>query len=158
MIYMSDHGESLGEDGLYLHAAPYFIAPSQQTHIPFITWFAPEYASDTGLNLDCLRKTAAEPSSHDNLFHTVLGMMAVKTSAYDQSLIVLRPVGCRIMWYQIKMPRSLSGAFCFVTSSSHAKLLRSFGSNALNVAVDHVFQIFLTSGFWLRIDVFRFDF
>jgi lipid A ethanolaminephosphotransferase len=86
MIYMSDHGESLGEDGLYLHAAPYFIAPSQQTHIPFITWFAPEYAADTGLDLDCLRKTTAEPSSHDNLFHTVLGMMAVKTSAYDQKL------------------------------------------------------------------------
>lgn len=86
MIYMSDHGESLGEGGLYLHAAPYFIAPSQQTHIPFITWFSPDYASDTGLSLDCLRKTTAEPSSHDNLFHTVLGMMAVKTSAYDQSL------------------------------------------------------------------------
>lgn len=86
MIYMSDHGESLGEDGLYLHAAPYFIAPSQQTHIPFITWFAPEYAADTGLNADCLRKTTAEPSSHDNLFHTVLGMMAVKTSVYDQKL------------------------------------------------------------------------
>ncbi|MDR6433800.1 phosphoethanolamine--lipid A transferase [Brucella pseudogrignonensis] len=86
MIYMSDHGESLGEDGLYLHAAPYFIAPSQQTHIPFITWFSPDYAADTGLNLDCLRKTTAEPSSHDNLFHTVLGMMAVKTSAYDQTL------------------------------------------------------------------------
>ncbi|WP_273728211.1 phosphoethanolamine transferase [Brucella gallinifaecis] len=86
MIYMSDHGESLGEDGLYLHAAPYFIAPSQQTHIPFITWFAPEYAADTGLNADCLRKTTAEPSSHDNLFHTVIGMMAVKTSVYDQKL------------------------------------------------------------------------
>ena len=86
MIYMSDHGESLGEDGLYLHAAPYFIAPSQQTHIPFITWFTPEYLVDTGLNLDCLRKTTAYPSSHDNLFHTVLGMMAVETSAYDQNL------------------------------------------------------------------------
>lgn len=86
MIYMSDHGESLGENGLYLHAAPYFIAPSQQTHIPFITWFSPQYTSDTGLDLSCLRKTTAEPSSHDNLFHTMLGMMAVKTSAYDQSL------------------------------------------------------------------------
>jgi lipid A ethanolaminephosphotransferase len=86
MIYMSDHGESLGEDGLYLHAAPYFIAPSQQTHVPFITWFAPEYASDTGLDVDCLRKTVAEPSSHDNLFHTVLGMMQIKTTVYDQKL------------------------------------------------------------------------
>ncbi|MBB5702821.1 lipid A ethanolaminephosphotransferase [Ochrobactrum daejeonense] len=86
MIYMSDHGESLGEDGLYLHAAPYFIAPSQQTHVPFVAWFAPDYASDTGLDLDCLKKTVSEPSSHDNLFHTVLGMMAVKTTAYDGKL------------------------------------------------------------------------
>ncbi len=86
MIYMSDHGESLGEDGLYLHAAPYFIAPSQQTHVPFITWFAPEYVSGTGLDVDCLKKTVAEPSSHDNLFHTVLGMMQIKTTVYDQKL------------------------------------------------------------------------
>ncbi|MFK3667481.1 phosphoethanolamine transferase [Ochrobactrum teleogrylli] len=86
MIYMSDHGESLGEDGLYLHAAPYFIAPSQQTHVPFITWFAPDYAADTGLDVDCLKKTVAEPSSHDNLFHTVLGMMQIKTTVYDQKL------------------------------------------------------------------------
>ncbi|GAA0598397.1 phosphoethanolamine--lipid A transferase [Paenochrobactrum glaciei] len=86
MIYMSDHGESLGESGLYLHAAPYFIAPDTQTHIPFITWFSPDYQAVTGTDLSCLRASTAEESSHDNLFHTVLGMMNVKTSVYDRSL------------------------------------------------------------------------
>ncbi|WP_374828724.1 phosphoethanolamine transferase [Paenochrobactrum pullorum] len=86
MIYMSDHGESLGENGLYLHAAPYFIAPDTQTHIPFIAWFSPDYQAVTGMDLSCLRASSGEEASHDNLFHTVLGMMNVKTSVYDQSL------------------------------------------------------------------------
>ncbi len=86
MIYMSDHGESLGEDGLYLHAAPYFIAPDVQTHIPFFAWFSPDYANATKLDTACIKQDAAAPASHDNLFHTVIGMMGVKTSAYDPAL------------------------------------------------------------------------
>ncbi len=86
MIYMSDHGESLGEGGLYLHAAPYFIAPDEQTHIPFIAWFSPDYASETELDVNCLKQGSFAPASHDNLFHTVLGMMGVKTAAYDAKL------------------------------------------------------------------------
>lgn len=86
MIYMSDHGESLGEDGLYLHAAPYFIAPDVQTHIPFVAWFSPDYANATKLDTACIKQDAAAPASHDNLFHTVIGMMGVKTSAYDPAL------------------------------------------------------------------------
>lgn len=86
MIYMSDHGESLGENGLYLHAAPYFIAPDTQTHIPFISWFSPDYQAVTGTDIACLRASSKDDASHDNLFHTVLGMMNVKTSVYDQKL------------------------------------------------------------------------
>lgn len=94
MLYMSDHGESLGEDGIYLHAMPYFIAPDYQTHIPFITWISDSFSTQTGLDSTCLRtseKTAA--FSHDNLFHTVLGMMGVETSAYQKSLDAFAP--CR---------------------------------------------------------------
>ena len=86
MIYMSDHGESLGENGLYLHAAPYFIAPDTQTHIPFISWFSPDYAQIMQLDIDCVKASANQEASHDNLFHTVLGMMNVKTKVYEQSL------------------------------------------------------------------------
>jgi lipid A ethanolaminephosphotransferase len=87
MIYMSDHGESLGEHGIYLHGAPYFIAPSQQTHVPFVLWLGKQ--AKAGIDQACLAKETSEPKSHDNLFHTVLGLMDVATSVYDPSLDVL---------------------------------------------------------------------
>jgi lipid A ethanolaminephosphotransferase len=87
MIYMSDHGESLGELGLYLHGAPYFIAPSQQTHIPFVLWLGRE--SKASIEPSCVAAKTIEPQSHDNLFHTVLGMMNVATRVYDPALDIL---------------------------------------------------------------------
>ena len=87
MIYMSDHGESLGEHGLYLHGAPYFLAPSQQTHVPFVLWQGSEMKAV--VDSSCLDNRASEPASHDNLFHTALGLMAVRTSVYEPALDVL---------------------------------------------------------------------
>jgi lipid A ethanolaminephosphotransferase len=87
MIYMSDHGESLGENGLYLHGAPYIIAPSQQTHVPFVLWQGAEMKAS--IDAGCLTKRGGEDASHDNLFHTALGLMAVKTSVYTPDLDVL---------------------------------------------------------------------
>jgi lipid A ethanolaminephosphotransferase len=87
MIYMSDHGESLGEHGLYLHGAPYIVAPSQQTHVPFVLWQGVEMKAS--IDADCLSTRAGEAASHDNLFHTTLGMMAVSTSVYKPGLDVL---------------------------------------------------------------------
>lgn len=84
LVYASDHGESLGEYGLYLHGAPYMLAPSQQTHVPMLVWFGSEQKA--GMNLDCLRKETEGPASHDNLFHTALGMMQVDTAARDPAL------------------------------------------------------------------------
>ncbi|MDQ0562539.1 lipid A ethanolaminephosphotransferase [Rhizobium mesoamericanum] len=88
LIYMSDHGESLGEKGLYLHGTPYMFAPSQQTHVPFLTWFDSDFAKSMNLDTACLRKEATAPTSHDNLFHSVLSMMNVETSVYDKRLDV----------------------------------------------------------------------
>lgn len=88
MIYMSDHGESLGEKGLYLHGMPYIIAPSEQTRIPFVMWFSDSYSELFGVTADCLERQAAEPVSHDNLFHTMLGLMDVNASHYDPALDV----------------------------------------------------------------------
>jgi len=85
MIYVSDHGESLGEKGLYLHGVPYAIAPQEQTHIPMVMWFSPQFARDRGLDLQCVRKRAAARADHDNLFPSVLGLMQVRTSVYDAS-------------------------------------------------------------------------
>ena len=86
MIYLSDHGESLGENGLYLHGMPYSIAPKVQTEVPMLMWFSPAYASSFALDTDCLRRRATQPATHDNLFHSVLGLLDVKTEVYEASL------------------------------------------------------------------------
>jgi lipid A ethanolaminephosphotransferase len=82
MIYVSDHGESLGENGLYLHGLPYSIAPDTQTHVPMIAWLSPGFAADNFVNRRCVDGKADAPLSHDNLFHSVLGLLDVETSAY----------------------------------------------------------------------------
>ncbi len=86
MLYLSDHGESLGEHGMYLHGAPYMIAPSQQTHIPYIMWFSPGFVHSFDLNTRCLREQRAKHFSQDNLFHSVLGLLDVKTKLYNPKL------------------------------------------------------------------------
>jgi lipid A ethanolaminephosphotransferase len=83
MLYVSDHGESLGENGLYLHGLPYSIAPRMQTHVPMITWLSKSFATDDFVNTRCVREKAGEPLSHDNLFHSVLGLLDVQTAAYQ---------------------------------------------------------------------------
>ncbi|EMM7214811.1 phosphoethanolamine transferase EptA [Enterobacter bugandensis] len=94
LIYLSDHGESLGESGIYLHGTPYMLAPEQQTHIPFMFWLSSDYAKNFGINAQCLRDHAAKNAvSQDNLFSTVLGMMDVKSSVYQQQLDILN--ACR---------------------------------------------------------------
>lgn len=82
MIYLSDHGESLGEKGLYLHGVPYAIAPAEQTRVPMTMWFSPAFASSRGLDLHCVRRRAAAYTDHDNLFPSVLGLMQVHTALY----------------------------------------------------------------------------
>ncbi|WP_168384997.1 phosphoethanolamine transferase EptA [Erwinia amylovora] len=94
MIYLSDHGESLGERGMYLHGTPYLFAPSQQTHIPFLLWMSPDYATTFGIDLQCLQQRAkVEDVSQDNIFHTLLGMMDVETQEYKPELDMIR--SCR---------------------------------------------------------------
>lgn len=88
MIYMSDHGESLGEKGLYLHGMPYLFAPEEQTHVPFVMWLSQSYSNLFGTTTQCLESHATDPTSHDNLFHTVLGLMDVKAAHYDPALDV----------------------------------------------------------------------
>jgi lipid A ethanolaminephosphotransferase len=88
MIYLSDHGESLGEKGIYLHGLPYSIAPREQTEVPMVMWMTPGFAATSGVDPACLEKRAQQPASHDNLFHSLLGLMSVTTSVYDKSLDV----------------------------------------------------------------------
>jgi lipid A ethanolaminephosphotransferase len=86
MLYVSDHGESLGENGLYLHGAPYIIAPAEQTHAPIIAWLSQDFSAASGIDTACLAASASDPVSHDNFFHSVLGLMDVATTVYDPKL------------------------------------------------------------------------
>ncbi len=83
LLYVSDHGESLGENNLFLHGLPYKIAPREQTEVPMLMWLSPGFAQDRGLDLGCLQRRAAAPAQHDHLFHTVLGLMDVRTQVYE---------------------------------------------------------------------------
>jgi lipid A ethanolaminephosphotransferase len=85
LIYVSDHGESLGEHGLYLHGVPYSIAPSEQTHVPMVWWMPQQSARNLNVDLACLRKNATSPASHDNLFPSILGLLHIQTQRYEAS-------------------------------------------------------------------------
>jgi lipid A ethanolaminephosphotransferase len=86
LLYVADHGESLGENNLYLHGLPYALAPDVQKHVPWVTWLTPGFQQRAGVSLQCLRGHADARVTHDNLFHSVLGLMQVRTSTYRPAL------------------------------------------------------------------------
>jgi lipid A ethanolaminephosphotransferase len=86
LVYVSDHGESLGEAGLFLHGVPYIVAPKVQTQVPMVMWFSSGFAQAGGLDVNCMRERAAAPASHDDLFHTLLGLTDVSTAIYEPAL------------------------------------------------------------------------
>jgi lipid A ethanolaminephosphotransferase len=87
MWYVSDHGESLGENGLYLHGFPFAFAPQEQIRVPMLFWAAPSfYADGAGLTPECLGRSATRPTSHDAVFHTLLPLFGVQSSAYRPQL------------------------------------------------------------------------
>jgi lipid A ethanolaminephosphotransferase len=94
LMYVSDHGESLGENGLYLHGQPFLIAPAVQKHVPMLLWFSPGAMPRLRIDPNCLRARLAAATSHDNVSHTLLGLADVATSARRPELDSLQP--CRL--------------------------------------------------------------
>jgi lipid A ethanolaminephosphotransferase len=93
LLYMSDHGESLGEHGIFLHGLPYSIAPEVQKKVPFVAWLGEEMVERRGVDVACLRGRAGVPLSHDNLYHTALGILDLTTPTYLPALDAFLP--CR---------------------------------------------------------------
>jgi lipid A ethanolaminephosphotransferase len=87
MVYMSDHGESLGENGIYLHGLPYFMAPDEQKHIGSLMWFGER--SKEEIDTQKLSTYKNEYFSQDNLFHTLLGLFEVKTEVYKKDMDII---------------------------------------------------------------------
>jgi len=86
-LYVSDHGESLGEAGAYLHGFPYSFAPSTQTHVPLYMWADEHNQRITNTCLANLDTRAAR--SHNNIFHTLLNLIGIKSKTYQASLDLL---------------------------------------------------------------------
>lgn len=93
LLYVSDHGESLGDNGLYLHGMPYAIAPDVQKHVPFLVWLSAGFRSSFGIDQACLLARRGEAVSHDNLFHSLLGVLDVQTVDYRRAIDLFAP--CR---------------------------------------------------------------
>jgi len=89
LFYVSDHGESLGENNMYLHGLPYWLAPDSQTNVPVIMWFSDSYDEDEIDFID-LKNNINKKYSHDNIFHTILGLMEVKTTVYDPEMDIIK--------------------------------------------------------------------
>jgi len=88
LLYVSDHGESLGESNLYLHGLPFALAPREQTHVPLLLWLG-EWAGARGrahLPRACLSDRRDAPLTHDHLFHSVLGLLGVQAAEYKPEL------------------------------------------------------------------------
>lgn len=89
MVYLADHGESLGENNLYLHGLPYAIAPDVQKLVPWVSWLSPGFEQRGGVTAACLQATLRDARlSHDHFFHSVLGLLRVQTRAYVPAMDV----------------------------------------------------------------------
>lgn len=93
MLYISDHGESLGEYNLFLHGTPYMLAPDQQKHVPMLAWFSVGYQRSFAVDTQCLQRKHDTALSQDNLFHSMLGLLQVNTGIHDPTLDIFS--GCR---------------------------------------------------------------
>jgi lipid A ethanolaminephosphotransferase len=95
LMYISDHGESLGESGLYLHGTPYSFAPEEQTKVPLFMWVPEQYANAKGIDKSCLIDKANNGSfSQDNFFHTLISFYGVESSVVNEDLDIMNT--CRI--------------------------------------------------------------
>lgn len=90
LMYISDHGESLGENGIYLHGTPYAIAPKEQTQVPWLMWLPDQYSEQRKIDRECLSASAKTGEySHDNFFHTLIGFFGVTTQDKNNDMDII---------------------------------------------------------------------
>lgn len=90
MLYVSDHGESLGEKNLFLHGVPFPFAPKEQTHVPMVLWLSKVFTREFGIEHGCVAAQETTQLRHDHYFHSVLGMLDISTSVRDDKLNIFR--------------------------------------------------------------------
>jgi len=90
LLYASDHGESLGEGGVYLHGLPAPLAPKSQTHVPMIAWLSPLLRARLSTNYADIQGRVGEQTSHEVIAPTLLSLFEVRTSLYRPKLNIFR--------------------------------------------------------------------
>lgn len=80
MLFVSDHGESLGEKNLYMHGIPMSIAPKEQYEIPFIVWVSE--------NSKQLKKN--EVLSQQHVFHSVMNFLSMDSPIYNENMNIYK--------------------------------------------------------------------
>ncbi|WP_280154812.1 phosphoethanolamine--lipid A transferase [Piscinibacter sp. XHJ-5] len=95
LVYVSDHGESLGENNLFLHGIPYAIAPDTQKRVPMLMWMSDGFRQSMAIDAGCLQQRATQPAGHDHLFHTLLGLLDVRTALHEPAWDLVH--GCRTL-------------------------------------------------------------
>ena len=85
LVYVSDHGESLGENGIFLHGLPYSLAPEQQKHVAALMWLG-EGMKD---HQPAILEKQHQHLTHDNIPHTLLGLMEIESETYNRELDIL---------------------------------------------------------------------
>lgn len=94
LVYISDHGESLGENGMFLHGMPYGLAPEYQTKVPLMLWMSDGFKQTKKINTSCIKGEASSNKySQDNIFHSILGVMDVNTNIYNENMDIFN--SCR---------------------------------------------------------------
>jgi len=91
VLYVSDHGESLGEAGLFLHGLPYAVAPAEQTHVPLFAWVSRPFLKLERWDAGCMARQTLVPRSHDNVYATVLGFLEIQSVEYKPALDLFEP-------------------------------------------------------------------
>lgn len=81
MIFVSDHGESLGENNLYMHGLPRSIAPKQQYEIPFIVWTSDNSARQMKPN---------KILTQNYVFHSVLNFLNIQSPVYKEQMNIFK--------------------------------------------------------------------
>lgn len=86
LIFMSDHGQSLGENGIFMHSAPFDTAPKDQKNPAFFIWLNDDFANTFNIDKQCLKNKINSNLSQDNIFHSMLGIFKIHSKYYNKNL------------------------------------------------------------------------
>jgi lipid A ethanolaminephosphotransferase len=90
LLYVSDHGSGLGENGVWSHTMPYGQAGEYVTKVPMLLWFSEGFREEFRISEECLKNDLSKKLSHDNIFHSLLGLFWIENRYYDENLDIFK--------------------------------------------------------------------